>query len=155
MYVSECVCVCVHANVSEWWLTLQQRTAICSLRDSTKKKKFYRLVCQGLGCVRINVFVRVCANACVPICMHLCLYSRCICTCMHLDGLANKYMCVWVGVWTWNLPFPFFPQLSLSSPKIGCTPFVTSHECLLNLLWRDLGANLFPVEKAKLWNNEP
>lgn len=151
-----CVCAC-----KSKWVVAEPTAKNCNLfseRRNKKKKKFHRLVCQGLGCVRINVFVRACANARVPIWMHLCLYSRCTCTCMHWDGLANKYMCVWVGVLfeleTYHFHF-FPPQLSLSSPKIGCTPFVTSHECLLNLLWRDLGANLFPVEKAKLWNNEP
>lgn len=53
-----------------------------------------------------------------------------------------------------NLQFvpQFFP---LFAPKIGCTSFITSHEWLLNLLWRDLDVNLFPVEKAKQWNHKP
>lgn len=90
-----------------------------------------------------------------------------VCVCMHLHAFvwACLQVCVCVCVERWvgvegclnskhDNP-PFFLQLSLSSPKIGCTPFVTSHECLLNLLWRDLGVNLFPVEKAKLWNHKP
>ncbi len=102
-----------------------------------------------------RVFVCVCTRV---------LWFMCVCTCMHLGGLANKRVrvCGCAGGWGCclnskhdNPPFPFFPQLSLSSPKIGCAAFVTSHECLLNLLWRDLGVNLFPVEKAKLWNHEP
>lgn len=50
---------------------------------------------------------------------------------------------------------PFVRPLSLYSPKIGRTSFVITHERLLNLLWRDLDVNLFPVEKAKLWKHKP
>lgn len=108
---------------------------------------------------------------CVCLCLSVCVQYTFVCTCscvsigavvcvccMHLGLLTN--ICVCVCGWGCCLNSkhdnpPFFPQLSLSSPKIGCTPFVTSHECLLNLLWRDLGVNLFPVEKAKLWNHKP
>lgn len=112
----------------------------------------------------------MCVN---KMCIHVCVYvytHLLVCVCRRCDLCALA--CIWVGsrqtnacVRGWgcclnskhdNPQFPFFfRSFPFSSPKIGCTPFVTSHECLLNLLWRDLGVNLFPVEKAKLWNHEP
>lgn len=84
--------------------------------------------------------------------MNKCVYAlACICV-----SSVNAYVCERGCCLNseYDNP-PFVQQLSLFSPKIGCTSFVTSHECLLNLLWRDLDVNLFPVEKAKLWNHKP
>lgn len=123
----------VCTNVSEWWLALRRRTAICSLRDTQKETT------QPSGLSRL----RICVNKCV---------LACIC----VGSLINKWGRVWGCCSTSNHDNPsFFPHLSLSFPKIGCTSFVTSHECFLNLLWRDLSVNLFPVEKAKPWNRKP
>lgn len=95
-----CVCVCVHANVSEWWLTLRQGTAICSLRDSKKKKN--TVLPSGLSRLGMHVskcVVGVCVYTFVCTCSRVSIGVVCICTCMHLGGLANKYTCVRVCVW--------------------------------------------------------
>lgn len=158
MSLCVCVCVFVHANISGGWPFSKELQS--ALRKTGKKKIFYRLSRLG-KCVHRWVFVCKCASA------HL---SAPVSVGVNALALASEWayrqikVCLRASVCgcgcCLNLKptisiFFFSRSFSLYSPKIGCTPFVTSHECLLNLLWRDLGVNLFPVEKAKLWNHEP
>lgn len=161
------VCVCAHVRLclclcARWckWVVADPTAQSSNLFSERKKKLFWRLVCQGWGCVWIKcVFMSACTFICTCSCVSA---GVVIYVLSHAFGWArDKQTRVCVGggvVWTPNTithNFHFFRSFPFSSPKIGCTPFVTSHECLLNLLWRDLGVNLFPVEKAKLWNHKP
>lgn len=163
LYARACVCVRVRLCLCARWckrVVADPAAQSSNLFSERKKKLFWRLVCQGWGCVWIKcVFVSACTFTCTCSCVSA---GVVIYVLSHAFGWArDKQTRVCVGggvVWTPNTithNFHFFRSFPFSSPKIGCTLFVTSHECLLNLLWRDLGVNLFPVRKAKLWNHEP
>lgn len=111
--------------------SLQQRTAICSQRDGKSN-----VLLSGLSRLEICAF-------CVYMSVHVYMLA-----CIWMDLCVCVSVCLLRGL---NLKpnISIFQQFSLSSPKIGCTCFVASHECLLNLLWRDLNVNLSLVENVK------
>lgn len=90
MYVLVCVRVCVHANVSEWWLTLRRGTAICSPRDRNCST-----VCSveaGDACG----YMCICVLSCECLCTHLFAPAHVCLLAPHVYALA----CIWVGLLT-------------------------------------------------------
>lgn len=156
-YVSACACVfmwmCVHANASEWWLTLRHRGAICSPRD-TKKETAPPSGLSGLRmCACMDVYMHSCAPAHVrPLVLWFVYVHRLTNKWMHLCVYTRERVCC-LKLKHDNLPF-FSTAVSFSS-KNRLHSFRHLTWMTLNLLWRDLGVNLFPVEKAKPWSHKP